>query len=136
MTPTAQDMDTLGRTLYGESRGESWLGKVAVAHVILNRVEKGGWWGDTIETVCRKPWQFSCWNEDDPNRAKMEALTLLSDKQFRECLAAASAAVHELEPDPTAGSCHYHVWSIEPRWAQGVEPVAEIGRHLFYRGIR
>ena len=135
---TAQDMDTLARTIWGESRGESWLGKVAVAHVILNRVKtpkRRRWWGDTIHDVCTYPMQFSTWNQDDINRPKMERLTF-DDETFRECLAAASAAVHGLEPDPTEKSTHYHTRAVEPRWARGKEPVAVIGVHLFYRGIQ
>ncbi len=27
---------------------------------------------DTLEGVCKKKWQFSCWNEGDPNKEKME----------------------------------------------------------------
>lgn len=67
MTLTAGDIDILARTIYGEARGEPWEGKIAVAWVVRNRAERGGWWGDTIREVCLKPWQFSCWNETDPN---------------------------------------------------------------------
>ncbi len=137
MDVTAQDLDTLARTLYGESRGESWLGKVAVAWVIWNRVKtpkRRRWWGDTIHEVCTYPMQFTCWNRDDPNRPKMERLTLKADPAFRECLAAGAAAISGLEPDPTEKATHYYVaMSPEPRWARGIEPIAEVGRHLFFR---
>ena len=85
-----EDLDTLARTLYGECRSESREGKIAVAHVIKNRADNPKWWcrksgdgipDDTIEAVCRHPWQFSCWNLDDPNRPKLLAATP-ADKKF------------------------------------------------------
>lgn len=47
----------------------------AVANVIMNRVNRGGWYGASIKDVVLKPYQFSCWNATDPNRAKIDALT-------------------------------------------------------------
>ena len=35
-----KELFTLAKTMYGEARGESNLGKQAVCHVILNRVKK------------------------------------------------------------------------------------------------
>ena len=57
------DIDTLARTLFGEARGELYGGRVAVANVIINRAaSQVTWWGNTVEEVCRKPKQFSCWD--------------------------------------------------------------------------
>lgn len=72
-----RDTDILARTIYGEARGESISGQEAIASVILNRVafaKRRGryWWGNTIAGVCLAPWQFSCWNENDPNRKIIE----------------------------------------------------------------
>lgn len=44
-----EDIDTLARTVWGEARGESLLGKEAVACVILNRHKSGKWFA--AETV-------------------------------------------------------------------------------------
>lgn len=141
-TPVYHDgLDILARTIYGEARGESWAGKVAVAHVALNRVKAQSWWGRDLEEVCRWPWQFSCWNENDPNRAKLEAVTLKDDAALRECLAAAAAAVWGLEPDPTDGCCHYMTKTRRAQgwpksWGAMREPHREIGVHLFYLGVK
>ena len=40
MAPTEKDRDILGRTLWGEARGEGFAGQVAVACVIRNRVNE------------------------------------------------------------------------------------------------
>ena len=131
---SSYDIDVYWRTTWGEARGESWEGKVAVAWVIKNRSLSGKWFGGSISEVCLKPWQFSCWNENDPNREKCEAIGL-DDTMARECLAASMAAWHDLLPDPTHGSTHYHAEGVQPDWSQGQEPAAVIGKHLFYRGI-
>ena len=140
-TPVYREaLDVMSRTVYGEARGEGWLGKIAVCHVILNRVKLDGWMGHSIEDVCLKASQFSCWNDDDPNRAKCEAASLDDHAQLRECLAACAAACFDLVSDPTSGCTHYmtvmrreegwpHHWG-EPR-----EPDIRIGTHFFYRGI-
>lgn len=131
-------IDTLARTLYGEARGENVKGIEAVACVVLNRVkvadEHGGkfWWGSDVQSVCRKPWQFSCWNENDPNRLKIMRVTQ-DDPCFAMCLRIARRAVNGLLRDFTEGSTHYHTLSIEPKWAVGQVPLFILGNHAFYR---
>lgn len=129
-----KDIDTMARTIYGEARGESQDGKLAVAHVIRNRAERGGWWGASIEDVCRHPWQFSCWNENDPNRVKLDALDA-NDPVAAECLWAALAVLLGKHVDNTSGSCHYHATHVAPDWSQGLTPVGQIGGHLFYNDV-
>ena len=130
MTFTPQDIDILARTLYGESRSESRTGQIAVAHVILNRAEQGGWWGDTVAKVCQHPYQFSAWNQADPNRKKMEGLNG-EEKTFQTCLSVAAGVLGGVYGDPTGGANHYHTKAVKPRWAT-TEPIADIGAHLFY----
>jgi len=129
-------VDALARTLWGEARGEPVRGIEAVAAVIVNRVRaaerRGGfWWGGSVVAVCRKPYQFSCWNANDPNRPKLLAVTT-ADPVFATCLRVARRAVAGLLPDPTGGATHYHAVGLHPDWAAGHSPSAEIGRHVFY----
>ncbi|HTH15551.1 MAG TPA: cell wall hydrolase [Magnetospirillum sp.] len=126
--------DILARTLWGEARGEPVRGIEAVAAVVMNRVRHGGWWGDTVETVCKKPMQFSCWNPDDPNRAKLERVDD-SDRVFRICVRTAWRAIAGALDDPTNGATHYHVRGLYPLWARGRTPTTEIGNHVFYAGV-
>lgn len=92
-----REVEVLARTIYGEARGETVRGKEAVACVVLNRVQRakdrsGYWWGDSIESVCFKPWQFSCWNENDPNHQKILSVEP-GHKVFDTCLRIARRAV-------------------------------------------
>lgn len=139
--PAVRDeaVDILARTLYGEARGEPVRGKEAVAAVVINRVrrarERGGyWWGGTVAGVCLKAFQFSCWNDKDPNRAKILAVAT-EDRNFAACLRIARRAVAGTLADPTDGATHYHVGGRTPLWAVGREPSAVIGGHSFYNDV-
>lgn len=129
-------VDVLARTIWGEARGQVKEGMEAVASVVLNRVaiarERGGyWWGSDIVQVCQKPFQFSCWNANDPNRPKLLAV---DDKNihFATCKRIARRAVYGCLQDHTSGATHYHAYYVSPYWAKGVEPTITIGDHIFY----
>lgn len=127
-----EDLDLATRTVYGEARGEPYTGKLAVAHVIANRVKHPRWWGRGVFGVCRKRFQFSCWNPNDPNRPKIEAVSP-NDPAYIECARAVRQAFAGLDPDPTRNSDHYFVTrSPVPSWAKGREPRVIIGAHSFY----
>lgn len=126
------EADVLARTIWGEARGEGSAGMQAVANVVMNRVRRGGWWGGTVIDVCQKPFQFSCWNAGDPNRALCMAVDD-SDLQFSTALRLARRALCGVLPDITAGADHYHAAGIYPYWSRGQRPVAVIGNHIFYQ---
>lgn len=131
-----EDIDTAARTVYGEARGESMAGMVAVAWVIRNRAEKGGWWGDTLAGVCKHPFQFSTWNPDDPNAQIVKDLPV-SFKAYGDSVWAVMQAVMETDKraDPTMGAMHYHNSSVNPKWAKGHAPCVIIGNHLFFNTV-
>jgi N-acetylmuramoyl-L-alanine amidase len=151
----SNDLDTLARTLYGEARGETIEGKVAVANVILNRTriaarlkkERGAhnfshlFGNGTVAGACQRKWQFSCWNDNDPNRDKILNVKA-TDVHFAECIVVAKAAIAGCLVDNTKGSTHYHVSSMgfPPSWrAKGEddhEPAVIIGKHSFYNTVK
>ena len=128
----ADDLDVTARTVYGEARGEAFEGKVAVAHVISNRAASN-YMGDTLEAVCRRAYQFSCWNHSDPNHRKIAALDK-SDPEYRECLSAVAAALVS-DDDPTHGARHYHTKDIKPYWSDDAKERVVIGNHVFLVGV-
>jgi len=135
------DIDILARTIWGEARGESHEGRVAIANVIMNRVNmdlgndgKPDWWGEGVTQVCLKPFQFSCWLQNDPNRNKLLVVGS-GDSAFADCLAIATDAVNGALPDITGGATHYHEKHITPPWAAKAIKTAEIGHHIFYKGV-
>lgn len=129
----ADDWEALARTIYGESRGEPYEGQVAVAWVVKNRAARPSWWGKTIEEVCFKPKQFSCWNHGDPNLDVIHAATPNVPNYLRAMGVAALVIMGDL-PDPTQGATHYHSDGIRtPLWAESLKHTVTIGHHKFYR---
>ena len=133
------DVNTLACTVFGEARGESHDGKVAIANVVMNRVANSvgrHQFGDgTVSSACLAPWQFSCWNKNDPNRSVIQSADT-SDPVFAECLDIATAACAGTLDDITNGATFYYVnGSPMPSWAVGQTPCAQIGKHLFFSDI-
>lgn len=126
-------IDTLARTIWGEARGQGVAGMIAVANVVMNRVAKPGWWGRDVPSVCLKKYQFSCWNQGDPNLKKLLTVTE-ADPQFDQAVAIATKAVAGELADTTNHATSYKEsalpWPAD--WGRPVDPVAVIGQHSFY----
>lgn len=137
------DLKIMALTVWAEARGEPEIGQRAVAWVIRNRFETPGWWSkapriaaNTVAAVCRCPWQFSCWNESDPNRKRLDDPATQNRADYlairKLCFDVLSESPMK---DPTVGSDHYCTRAVadKTRWAQDRGPVAKIGNHYFYR---
>ena len=132
---TLDEIDVLTRTVYGEARGESAKGQAAVAWVIRNRAAKQrGYLGKTVKEACLKPHQFSCWNTNDPNRARLLELET-SNETYRNIRRVVEEVMKGTIADTTQGSTHYHTNDVKPSWISGKTPVVTIGHHLFYNNI-
>lgn len=124
------DCHDLARMVWSESRGEPWVGQIAVAHVAINRLRVGTW-GSTLSAVIRQPKQFSAFN----SRAGRQRLERLSDADpaYRLAQLAAVLALAGEAPDPTAGALYFHAASMKPpAWSRRLAPL-RIGNHIFYR---
>ena len=126
------DIDLFARVLYGEARGEPDEGKIAIANVVMNRVNNPCWWGKDLYSVLKKPYQFSCLNDNDPNLPIIMSVTE-DNPVFDRCLDIAKQAFSNKLPDITKGANSYYAKSIAaPKWTVGLTPTAEIGNHIFY----
>ena len=117
----------------GEARVEGWQGKLGVAHVAWTRYQARTF-GSTLENVILRPLQFSCFNKNDPNRAKM--LTVKNDAIWQECFEAAWRVYRDDSIDPTGGANHYCHFTSHPAWLEGMEQTCQIGDHCFFRRRR
>lgn len=136
------DKQLLALTLYGEARGESRDGQIAVGSVILERVDHRGWDGDTIKEVCLMPWQFSCFLPSDPNSGDLAIIALNFDARFscsyalRACWVVATGLIDgtiERTPEIAAHHvCQYCTTAVNPDWKTKMTRVATVGHHEFY----
>lgn len=140
MTVADIDRDTLARTLWGEARGESLAGQIAVAWTIRNRVNDGkakSWWGEGYAGVSKKPYQFSCWNKNDPNYAYLSGAKQIPFREFAQAQIAADQVIAGKVPDPTGGATHYYATTMPspPPWAAKAKQTLKLGRHVFFREV-
>lgn len=112
------DLYWLARAVYGEARGESYQGQVAVAAVILNRVRDGDF-PNTIKAVIFEPLAFTCVADKqiylEPSSTAIKAA--------REALAGA---------DPSGGALYY--WNpvkATSKWVWSRPIIKRIGNHVF-----
>lgn len=109
----------LARNIYHEARGESYLGKLAVAKVTINRT-KDPKFPDTICDVVYQPGQFS-WTVLGPRRTDAESISIAQR---------AMRGRHELSQ---FDALYFHNKSVSPYWAHKFKKIKTIGTHAFYR---
>jgi len=129
-----ESVEVLAQTAWGEARGCGYAGMSHVVMVIMNRVDHPSWMGHGVVGVCKAPWQFSCWNEGDPNRAKMLSVTA-TDQAFAWAIDLAERAIAGELHDVTVGADSYYARSMvrSPPWAETALLTFEDAWHRFYR---
>lgn len=125
------EWECLTEALYFEARGETLDGVVAVAEVILNRVDSP----DYPDTVCGVVQQGGqgLYNCQFTYRCDGKADAIHERAAWT---AVGRVAAHMLSGAPrtlTDGATHYHTRSVHPSWAKRFPQTASIGYHLFYR---
>lgn len=115
---SSSDYELLARIISAESRGEPYLGQVAVGAVVLNRIEHPSF-PDTLSGVVYQKGAFSC----------------LDDGQFYEpiansCYSAARDAINGL--DPSGGAIYYYnPITATNKWILSRKLITTIGKHRF-----
>ena len=121
----------LSEALYFEARGESIKGQVAVAEVILNRVDSPAY-PDSVCGVINQGTgrKFACqFTYTCDGRAE-----IINEQSAYERVAKIARLVMDgLPRNLTKGATHYHTTSVRPSWARKFPKTAKIGSHVFYR---
>lgn len=114
-----REFELLARLIHGESRGEPYIGQVAVGAVILNRVISP-YFPDNLRDVVYQPGQFTPVANGQINLQP-------NATSYRAARAALKGK------DPTRGACYFynpdtarHMW-----WFKTRDVVVEIGNHVF-----
>lgn len=118
------DCSILAEAIVYEARSDTELGKVSVAHVILNRV-KDRRWGDSIKEVVYQHAQFSYTIQKQRN--------VPSEKDWKSGYLIAFEVLNDLVESPVKEATHYHTKTVRPYWAKHYEVVAVVDSHIFYR---
>ena len=120
----------LAMMIYGEARNCSADEMIAIGETALVRArDNKAWNGRTVAEAIRKPWQYSCFNDGDPNKEKLNNYDGIS-KYIAEGI---------LNGKLKSGidATHYHTKNINPKWANSDKMTRKQGKptwkHNFYR---
>lgn len=121
------------KNIYWEAAGEPAEGKLAVAQIVLNRVESGQFPQDPCQVIYQKNvfyskvvCQFSWFCEDTYK------IRPVSPAQWEESYRAAQMVLLEGFRLPALkDALYYHADYVNPQWRK--VKVAKIGRHIFYK---
>lgn len=113
-----QEMELLARAVYSEARGEPFQGQIAIAAVILNRVEHEEF-PDSINDVIFEPWAFTAVHDGQfwltPDDTAYEAVEEALDGH-----------------DPSGGAIfYYNPVTATNQWIRSRHIITTIGKHVF-----
>ncbi|MEH6891706.1 spore cortex-lytic enzyme [Bacillus sp. JJ864] len=112
------DIKILANAVYGESRGEPYIGQVAVAAVILNRVSSSSF-PNTVAGVIYEPRAFTAVADGQINLTPNET--------------AKKAVLDAINGwDPSGGALYYfNPDTATSKWIWSRQQIKKIGRHIF-----
>lgn len=119
----------LAEAIYYEARGEPLSGQIAVAWVILNRVNSPRF-PATVEEVVNQPYQFSYLN------AGKMPVSYPEFESYKLAKKIATGVLHGTILDPSNGSTFYlnpKKLKRLPKWVHQFKQVAVLGNHNFYK---
>ena len=122
-----RQIQCLAENAYFEAGNQSQKGKVAVTHVVMNRVKDSRFPKTACAVVHQKArgvCQFSWVCEGKKRIRNME--------MFADARKAAEDVYLGNVRDVTRGAKFYHANYVNPNW--GLTRVTQIGAHIFYRG--
>ncbi len=115
---SSSDVYLMSKCVYGEARGESYTGKVAVAAVILNRIASSSF-PNTVSGVIYQSGAFTCVSDGQINLGTND-----------ECTQAVYDAINGW--DPSGGALFYfNPATATSAWIWSRPQIVTIGQHIF-----
>ena len=116
------NLNLLARCVYAEARGEPYVGQVAVATVVLNRVRSSSF-PNSISGVIYQAGAFTCVDDGQINLTPNQS--------------AYNAARDALNGyDPTGGCLYYYnPATATSKWIWSLKVTLTVGKHSFAKGV-
>ena len=132
----------LALNVYHEARSQPFIGQVAVAQVVMNRVHDDRYPDNVCDVVYQG--QTYSWKPDFPVRNRCQFSWYCDGKsdtpRDKEAWDKARLIAHGVykgnRDDFVEGATHYHAHYVRPEWAETKTLVVRIGDHIFYRWER
>ena len=134
----------LALNIYHEAKNQSFIGQVAVAQVVMNRVKDTRYPNTVCEVVkqgltykwkpsfpIKNKCQFSWWCDGKSDIPK-------DIKTYNRLVKIAETLIYHKVPfiDITDGALFYHADYVKPDWAKTKTKTVEIQDHIFYKWER
>tara|TARA_B100002019_G_scaffold293504_1_gene321661 strand:+ start:6855 stop:7385 length:531 start_codon:yes stop_codon:yes gene_type:complete len=131
----------LAKNIYFEAGNQPLVGKVAVSHVVLNRVDSSLYPDTICDVVYQSRWRINWKGEEVPVRNKCQFSWFcdgksdepVDSKTWIESMLIARRVIEGEWSDVTEGATHYHADSVLPYWASSLNRTVTIDNHLFYK---
>ena len=135
----AGDKECLAKNIYFEAKNQPLIGQLAVAIVVMNRVEDHRFPNTVCEVVQQGP--TLAWTENFPVKNKCQFSWYCDGKSdkpkqgkaWEDAKHVANGVYNELISDFVEGATHYHADYVNPSWAETKTYVTRIDDHIFYR---
>ena len=138
----AGDKECLAKNIYFEAKNQPLIGQLAVAIVVMNRVEDHRFPDTVCEVVQQGP--TLAWTENFPVKNKCQFSWYCDGKSdeikdhytYNQLYVLAEGLVasnFKTLLDITDGALYYHADYVKPKWSRHFEKTVKIGRHIFYR---
>lgn len=135
------DTVCLAKNIYFEAGNQPLAGKVAVAQVVLNRMEHSSYPKDICGVVYQAKWIENWRGNMVPARNQCQFSWFCDGKSdepldtdtFFDSYVIASDVLMGKYPDITEGATHYHATSVLPYWAESLNETVVINEHIFYK---
>ena len=129
----------MATNIYHEAKNQPMAGQIAVAQVVMNRVNDSRYPDNVCDVVkqgltykngkvvlgkCQFSW-YCDGKKDDVNTE--------SEKWQNSIRYASMVLTNRITLDVTEGATHYHATYVRPAWARTKTKTVRINRHIFYR---
>ena len=135
----AEAIVCLALNVYHEAKNQSLAGQIAVAEVVMNRVDDPRYPNNVCDVVkqgltykwkpsvpIRNQCQFSWYCDGKSDVAKEK-------DAWEESLSVAKGVYYGYLDAYLEGATHYHAYYVNPSWAETKTYITRIDDHIFYR---
>lgn len=140
--PSHKQITCLATNIYFESRNQPLVGMIAVAQVVMNRVESDKFPDTICEVVYQSKMEMNDKGKWKPilNKCQFSWFCdgkpdLIVDRSSWSKSRKLAKQIYESQMiDITEGSLYYHNHKVNPKWSKYMTKTVTINHHTFYRG--
>ena len=128
------DLQCMAENIYFEAATQSYVGKIAVGRVVLNRLKDA----ERPNTVCGVIYEGSKNTRTSTCQFSWtcqpkKVIDMSSDAWQKSVSVARELLSNKAMVDVTEGATYYHATYVSPAWRKSLRKVAQIDDHVFYK---